>query len=111
MAKLANKKVNNNTIQEILNRFDSGETPADLATSYGVHPTTIRRYLRNNGRELSRVSHSTEIELEVKVSLKRLLAKFNVTDIDAIINEIDRQFIIEMRQGEDDDAFHIIHLK
>ena len=110
MAKLAKRKVNNDTIEEILKRFDSGETPADLATSYGVHPTTIRRYLRQNGRQLSRVSHTTEIDPDIKLELRRVLSKFNVDNIDILISEIDKHFIIEKRQGEEDDAFQIIHL-
>lgn len=110
MAKLANRKVNTETIKEILDRYDSGETPADLATSYGVHPTTIRRYLRNNGRELSRVTHTTEIDPDVKQELRRVLSKFNVNNTDILISEIDKHFIIEKRQGEKDDAFEIIHL-
>lgn len=110
MAKLANKKVNNDTIEEILKRFDSGETPADLATSYGVHPSTIRRYLRQNGRQLSRVSHTTEIDPETKLELRRVLSKFNVDNVDILISEIDKHFIIEKRQEEEDDAFQIIHL-
>jgi hypothetical protein len=110
VAKLANRKVNTETIKEILDRYDSGETPADLATSYGVHPTTIRRYLRDNGRELSRVTHTTEIDPDVKHELRRVLSKFNVDNIDILISEIDKHFIIEKRQGEEDDAFEIIHL-
>lgn len=107
---MANRKVNTETIKEILDRYDSGETPADLATSYGVHPTTIRRYLRNNGRELSRVTHTTEIDPDVKQELRRVLSKFNVNNTDILISEIDKHFIIEKRQGEKDDAFEIIHL-
>ena len=110
MAKLANKKVNSDTIEEILKRFDSGETPADLATSYGVHPSTIRRYLRQNGRQLSRVSHTTEIDQDIKIELRRVLSKFNVDNVDILISEIDKHFIIEKRQWEKDDAFEIIHL-
>ena len=110
MAKLAKRKVNSDTIEEILKRFDSGETPADLATLYGVHPTTIRRYLRQNGRQLSRVSHTTEIDQDIKIELRRVLSKFNVDNVDILISEIDNHFIIEKRQGEKDDAFEIIHL-
>ncbi len=110
MAKLANKKVNNDTIEEILKRFDSGETPADLATSYGVHPSTIRRYLRQNGRQLSRISHTTEIDQDIKMELRRVLSKFNVDNVDILISEIDKHFIIEKRQREEDSAFEIIHL-
>lgn len=110
MAKLANKKVNSDTIQEILKRFDGGETPADLATVYGVHPTTIRRYLRQNGRQLSRVSHTTKIDTDIKLELRRVLSKFNVDNVDILISEIDKHFIIEKRQGEEDSAFEIVHL-
>lgn len=110
MAKLAKRKVNNDTIEEILRRFDSGETPADLATLYGVHPSTIRRYLRQNGRQLSRVSHTTEIDQDIKIELRRVLSKFNVDNVDILISEIDKHFIIEKRQEEEDDAFQIIHL-
>lgn len=110
MAKLAKRKVNNETLKEILDRFDNGETPADLASSYGVHPTTIRRYLRLNGRKLSRVSHTSEIDLEVKQELRKVLSKFNIDNVDILISELDKRFIIDKREKDEDDAFEIIHL-
>lgn len=109
MAKLA-KKINKNRIEEILKKYDSGETPADLATEYGVHPTTIRRYLRNSGRNLSRVSHKTKIDPEIKNELRRVLKDHDIKNIDILISDLDKHFILEKRQGERDSAFEIIHL-
>lgn len=107
---MADKKFNSETINEIIIKYDSGENPADLAMTYGVHPTTIRRYLRQQGRKLSRISHQTDIEPAVKQELRRVLAQFNVDNIDILISEIDKHFIVESRQGENDDAFEIIHI-
>ena len=108
---MANKKVNRSSIEEILVRYDNGETPADLATSFGVHPTTVRRYLRQSGRELSRITHTTEIDNEVKLELRKILSKFKIDNIDIVISELDKYFNIEKKEDKIDEAFNIIHVK
>lgn len=110
MVKLAVKKMNTKTIEDILSRYDNGESPANLANSYGVHSATIRRYLRSNGRTLLRESHITEIELNVKFELRRILSKFNIENTDILISELDKHFLIDLRPEEGDDAFEIIHI-
>ena len=111
VAKLAKKKLNNKIVKELLERYDNGETPADLAISYGVHATTIRRYLRKNGRKLLRISHPTEISYPVKWELRKILIKYNVNNIEDIISELDKKFIIELKKEDKDDAFNIIFLE
>lgn len=110
MVNLAGRKINTKAIEDILNRYDNGESPANLANSYGVHPTTIRRYLRSNNRTLLRESHITEIEPNVKFELRRILSKFNVKNTDILISELDKHFLIDLRPKEDDNAFEIIHI-
>jgi transposase-like protein len=109
---LANKpKLNDDFLKEIVKEYDSGVTPADLAKKWGVHPTTIRRWLRSSGRELSRLSHSMELDREVKMQLRNILSKFNVKKADILISELDKHFLIEPRQEEHDSDFPIINLK
>lgn len=111
VAKLAKKKLSNKIVKELLERYDNGETPADLAISYGVHATTIRRYLRKNGRKLLKISHPTEISYPVKLELRKILIKYNVNNIEDIISELDKKFIIELKKEDKDDAFNIIFLE
>ena len=44
------------------------------------------------------------------MELRRVLSKFNIDNVDILISEIDKHFIIEKRQREEDSAFEIIHL-
>lgn len=108
---MAKKKLSNKIVKELLERYDNGETPADLAISYGVHATTIRRYLRKNGRKLSRISHPIEISYPIKLELRKILIKYNVDNIEDIISELDKKFIIELKKEDKDDAFNIIFLE
>lgn len=109
---MAHKQFNSEVIDIIIDEYDKGETPANLALKYGVHPTTIRRYLREHNRRLGRLSHTTIIETDVKVELRKVLTQFNVKNLDIVISELDKHFYIERREinGSEDDDFKVIHL-
>jgi chemotaxis receptor (MCP) glutamine deamidase CheD len=110
VSKLAFKQLNNEVIHILLDEYDRGESPASLAIKYGVHPTTIRRYLRNNNRKLGRVTHATLIDTDVKVEMRKVLSKFNIKNLDIVISELDKNFLIEKRMNTEDDDFKIINL-
>ena len=95
----------------MLEEYDSGETPTNLAIKYGVHPTTIRRYLRDNNRKLGRVSHTIAMDTKVKVELRKVLSQLNINDIDIVISELDKNFLIEQRTDTYDEDFKVIHLR
>lgn len=109
---MANKKIKDkNTIDLIVNDYNSGEAPANLARKYGVHPTTIRRYLRDTlKRDLGKISHTTIIKADVKNDLRRVLSSHKVSNIDALISELDKHFIIEKRV-DSEDCFQVIHVE
>jgi hypothetical protein len=107
---LANKKLKSDEIQQLLQGYDSGVAPADLALKLGVHPTTILRYLRSNGRKTSRIAHTTLISTKAKVALRRLLVKYKIQDIDLLISDLDENFIIKSREKKSED-FKIIQVK
>jgi uncharacterized protein YjcR len=106
---LANKPIIDK--EEILKQYDKGETPVNLATKWGVHPTTIRRWIRSSGRSKAKFSHTTNLDKESKVQLRNILLKYNVKDLDSVISELDTHFIIETRKTEEDKDFPIIILK
>lgn len=105
---MATKKCDNDKISQLLAEYDSGCLVVDLATKYGVHQATIRRYLRSNGRELGKLSHTSLMDSSVKLELKKVLAKG--LKLDDLISELDRLFVIDKRQLDEDNDFKIYHL-
>lgn len=108
---MAERKLKNNSIEELLIEFDNGKTPANLAVKYGVHPSTLRRYLRVNGRKLGKIAHSSNLDSETKIELKRILVKYNVKNLDSLISELDESFNLEIKESTEDADFPIIDLK
>jgi transposase-like protein len=109
VAKLAKKKLDKREAK-ILKEYDSGNvTPADLAEKYGVHSTTMRRFLREHGRKLGRIAHSELLSSQVKTKLKRVLVDHNIKNVDALVSALDENFIIELRE-QVDSSFEIIQL-
>ena len=94
----------------VLKEYDNGESPANLALKWGVHPTTIRRWVRESGRANNKLSHSNQLSMEVKVQLRKILVNTNKDNIDTIISELDKNFLIELRDKEIDKDFPIIIL-
>lgn len=108
---MAYKQIDEYTIDLIVNEYNSGEAPANLAKKYGVHPTTIRRYLRKSlKRDLGRLSHTTIIADDTKNELRRVLSSFQVKNVDILISELDKHFIIEKRNDDSENYFRVIHL-
>lgn len=107
---MVSSRTNKETLEELLKRFDCGESVVDLATSLGLHPTTIRRYLRKSGRKLARASHTNLLGNNVKLKLRKVLTEQGVGNIDILISELDKNFIIENRQEDEEEVFKVIDL-
>lgn len=105
---MANKKCNTNNIHEMLALYDSGVAVSNLARIYGVHEATIRRYLKSNNRELSKLSHVTFMDYKTKLELQKVL--LNQSDISNIICELDKRFIIQLKETDEDEDFKVYQL-
>lgn len=105
---MATKKCNESKIEQLIQDFNSGMSVANLSTKYGVHEATIRRYLRSNGIELGKLSHTSIMDSRVKLELKKIISKG--LSLDETINEIDKKFVVDMRADNKDKDFTIYHL-
>lgn len=103
-------KLNKDSKELVLKEYDKGVSPANLAEKWGVHPTTIRRWIRESGRNTNRFSHTTELDKDVKVQLRNVLSKFDINNLDLVISELDKNFLIEPRQDLEDEDFPVIIL-
>lgn len=105
---MATKKCDKDKIKQLISDYNSGVTVANLSVKYGVHEATIRRYLRSNGIELGKLSHTSLMDSRVKLELKKIISKG--LSLDETINEIDKMFVVDMRAQEKDTDFTIYHL-
>lgn len=109
---MANKKFSEDELSMIVKQYNDGMSLDDIASKQGVHPSTIRRYLKEGGVELGRMAHSTHLGKREKMELKRILSKFNGNNIDFIVSDIDKRFDISFRpDNEQDSDFEIVILK
>ena len=106
---MALKKLDDTQLDTILTQFNNGESPSNLAEKYGVHPTTVRRYLRERGRDPLRMSHQILIDTQTKLQLRKLIQGFTHVSPDLLISELDKHFLIKLRDSEDKD-FPIINV-
>lgn len=105
---MAKKKCSNDSISQLLAEYDSGISVAKLATKYKVHEATIRRYLRQNGRELNKLSHTLYMDNKARIEIKKLLS--SELSVEELIVELDQHFYIESRQQLEDEDFKVYHL-
>lgn len=108
---MAKKSLSNEQIDEIIKKYDKGfgASPANLSKEYGVHATTIRRYLRESGESIRQESHRVLLSDRDKVIMRKILAELRVKNPDKVINELDKHFEFKERKIEDED-FITIHL-
>lgn len=107
---MARKSLNEQEIQEVIKKYDKGfgTSPANLSKEYGVHPTTIRRYLRQSGESSSEESHRVLLSERDKTLMRKVLVELRVKNPDKVISELDRRFEFKERQVEDE--FITIHI-
>lgn len=112
MGRLAVKKLSKKQIEELLKEYDEGFglPPTDLSKKWGVHPTTIRRYIRENKSTPSVCSHFVRTKTSDKVLLRKILVENRVKNVDKLISELDKHFTIQRREIEEDEDFPIIEV-
>ena len=91
-----NKKLNPD---EVLMEYRGGMSPEDLALKFKVHPSTIRRYLRESGVKLGKISTPKGMDEHTKYELKKLLIKLDVPlqKVSDILTELDLRFKIDLK--------------
>lgn len=99
---MVRKKLDSEKLEVFLSLFDSGETPTNLALKFGMSASTVSRYLKKHHRCTEyRTSHHVLINDIVKSKLKRILSERNIADVDLLISDLDREFLIEVRNVEE----------
>lgn len=98
------KKLSNNQIKALIKEYDNGfgATPSDLSAKYNVHPSTIRRYLREAGETLRKSSHKVLISDSDKFLLRKILVNNKVKNPDKLISELDSKFIFSRREDKEE---------
>ena len=105
---MAKSKLNQEELNCLLEEFDEGETPANLAKIYNVSVSTISRYLKKNNREIKvRESHRVLIGDIVKSKLRRILSGYGIDRPDFLISELDKNFFIEERVEEKAEIIYV----
>lgn len=102
---MAKKTLSEEQINQLIKEYDEGfgETPANLSKKWGVHQTTIRRYLRERGLLERRQAHRVLLGDKEKVLLRKILLDYRVSNPDKLIMELDRHFELKKRELEDED--------
>ena len=105
---MANKKLSDVSIKTMLLMFDNGKSPADLAKIFKVSASTISRYLKEFGRVVKlRESHRVLIDDTIKTKLRRLLSGYGISCPDILISDLDKHFIIEIREEEETEVIYV----
>lgn len=97
-------------IEEVIREYESGNSPTNLAEKWGVHPTTIRRWIKRAGKTRQVFSTPNNIDEEAKMTLRKILLKYNIENIDEIIMDITSEFYIEIKEDKQDEDFPLIIL-
>lgn len=93
---------------KMLEMFDSGESPANLAKIFNVSASTISRHLHNNNRVVvTREAHRVLISDKVKSKLRRILSGHGVDRPDFLISELDKNFRIDERENENTETIYV----
>jgi transposase len=98
---LADRKLNIDDVAKLVADFNGGETQANLSKKWGVHPSTIRRYIRQVQPTKVKPAHRVLISRKDKVTLRRILLDFSIPNPDKLISEIDRHFKLSAREEDE----------
>lgn len=106
---MAKKKLTDSQVIDLLMLFDvNGFSPAELATHFNISVSTVSRILKKSGRVVrAREAHRVLISNKVKSKLIRILSGYGVNRPDLLISDLDKNFLIELREEED---FEIIYV-
>lgn len=106
---MARRKLDEEQVRNILTEYDFGYSPSSLAEKYGVHYTTIRRYLRESGRETGRIAHHVLLSPKEKLLMRKIMSGFGIPNPDFLISELDKHFTFQIRE-DGDGEFELIHI-
>lgn len=101
---MAKPKLNSDQIAEIVSAYNEGfgETPASLSVKYGVSALTVRRALNATVGIRRRESHRVRIQDKDRLALRKVLLGLKLSNIDVVIQELDKHFELKARVEEDD---------
>lgn len=89
-------------MENLISDYDRGLSVAILSDKYNVHPSTIRRYLRDAGRKLFRPEKSgTKTPQDVRIRLEIILENYNIECKNELIKELNSNFYMEVKKDED----------
>lgn len=97
------RKLSDSQIEQLIKEYDGGfgATPSDLSAKYNVHPSTIRRYLRQAGKKLRKSSHRVLLKESDKFLLRKILVNNRVKNPDKLISELDANFVFSKREEKE----------
>lgn len=102
--------MNRSIIQSVVDEYKLGASPQELAEKWGVHPTTILRWIKKEFNIKPKISNPPNMNKTTKLELKKLLESFNIHNVDSLIQELDSNFSIEYMETKDED-FEVIFVK
>lgn len=97
-------------IQSVVEEYKLGATPSSLAEKWGVHPTTILRWIKKELDIKPKISNPSNMDKVSRLELRKLLVNLNLDNVDLIIRELDSNFDIKLKQTKDED-FEVILVK
>lgn len=105
---MANRKLSDEQIAQLLDGFDNGESPSKLAIHFNISPSTVSRVLKTNNRNVSvRLAHRVMIEDKVKSRLRKVLSGYGISNPDFLISRLDEEFIIDIRNRDETPIIYV----
>jgi len=62
------KRLKENEKQDIINRYNEGQSPSQIAKIYGIYNNSVNRIIKKSGIEANRITHPTEEQINEMVS-------------------------------------------
>lgn len=102
--------MNKSIIQSVVEEYQQGASTVDLATKWGVHPTTILRWIKKEIDIKPKMAKPSNMDGVTKRELKKLLASLDIKDVDLVLDKLDSNFELRFKDTKDED-FEVIILK
>lgn len=102
--------MNRSIIQSVVEEYKLGASPTSLAEKWGVHPTTILRWVKKELNVKPKIANPSNMDRVTKLELRKLLENLNIQDVEQVISELDSNFNIKQKETKDED-FEVIFVK
>ena len=101
---MAKKVLSPEQIEQLVKLYNNGygASPANLSKTFGVHPTTIRRYLRQAGEVLREPSVQSSLAYKDKLLMRNILLNCKVSHPDKVIKELEKEFTFSRKEKDED---------